>query len=74
MRRWTVLLLAVVVLAAAVPMMTGCSSDYDGTHTTYVGVSYHPYGYGPGWGWGWHGGYAPPPVVIGPPPLVAVPY
>jgi hypothetical protein len=48
-----------------------CSSDYPGTSTVYVGVGYG--GYGPGWGYGWGGYYAPPPVVIGPPP-VAVPY
>ncbi|MDX1741661.1 MAG: hypothetical protein R3178_10220 [Rhodothermales bacterium] len=71
-----------IVAAAIVLCLTlfsvSCSSDgYPGTSTVYVGVGYG--GYGPGWGYGWGGGYyAPPPVIVAPPPIpdipVAVPY
>lgn len=64
---------ALLLIIGAVVWWTGCSS-YEGTTTTYVGVS-HGWGYGPGWGYGWGGGYYPGGgvgVIVGPP--VAVPY
>ena len=65
MKNATRVAIAVLVVCAAL-MVVSCTSDgLEGTSTVYVGVGYG--GYGPGWGYGWGGYYAPPPVVIGPP-------
>ena len=73
MKNSTRLLLAGLLVVAALTSLS-CSSDgyYPGSTTVYVGAGYG--GYGPGWGYGWGGGYyAPPPVIIAPPPIPDIP-
>ena len=74
MKNSTRLVLAILGVCVAL-ISVSCSSDgYTGTTSVYVGHGYG--GYGPGWGYGWGGyggGYYPPPMVIGPPPIPDIP-